>query len=194
MFMCSMKTAIAPRPFFSYSQRLRRSTAIMLSSTLIACAGCKDQNVADSSASNPGSPAASPSAESKVDALAELLQQAKTGDIDIAIQRFVSDAPDNWIESTALEDLRMSEASFMVLDRDKKILFQQKFIDRVGEIKGFAGKVMERANEAQKKGDTATAQLYLESVNRLGRQLRDADTVLVFQQTGKALAAMKLSE
>jgi hypothetical protein len=118
--MSAMRTVIASRPFLSCSRRLRRSTAIILSSTLIACAGCKDPNVADSSASNPGSPAASPSAESKADALAELLQQAKTGDIDIAIQRFVSDAPDNWIESTALEDLRMSEASFMELDRDEK--------------------------------------------------------------------------
>jgi hypothetical protein len=88
----------------------------------------------------------------------------------------------------------MSEASFMELDRDEKNRFQQKFIDRVGEIKGLAGKVMERANDAKKKGDTVTAELYLQAVNRLGRQLRDADTVLVFQQTGKALAAMKLSE
>lgn len=194
MFMCSMKTALTPRPFFSYSQRLRRTTAIILSSTLIACAGCQDPNVADSSASNPGSPAASPSAESKADALAELLQQAKTGDIDTAVQQFVSSAPDNWIESTALEDLRMSEASFAELDRDEKTRFQQKFIDRVVELKGFAGIVLDRANEAKKKGDTVTAELYLQAVNRLGRQLRDADTVLVFQQTGKALAAMKLSE
>lgn len=76
----------------------------------------------------------------------------------------------------------------------KKNRFQQKFIDRVGEIKALAGKVVERANDAQKKGDTATAQLYLESVNRLGRQLLDADVVIVFQQTGKALAGIKLSE
>ncbi len=82
----------------------------------------------------------------------------------------------------------------MELDRDEKNRFQQKFIDRVVELKGFAGIVLDRANEAKKKGDTVTAELYLQAVNRLGRQLRDADTVLVFQQTGKALAAMKLSE
>lgn len=158
------------------------------------CAGCTDSNVPPSSASTPGSPAVSPSAESKADALADLLQRVKTGDIDTAVQQFVSSAPDNWIESTALEDLRMSEASFMELDRDEKTRFQQKFIDRVGEIKALAGKVVERANDAQKKGDTATAQLYLESVNRLGRQLLDADVVIVFQQTGKALAGIKLSE
>jgi hypothetical protein len=192
--MSAMRTVIASGRCLWRSGHSRRTTAIILSSTLIACAGCTDSNVPPSSASTPGSPAASPSAESKADALAELLQQAKTGDIDIAIQRFVSDAPDNWIESTALEDLRMSEASFMELDRDEKNRFQQKFIDRVGEIKGLAGKVMERANDAKKKGDTVTAELYLQAVNRLGRQLRDADTVLVFQQTGKALAAMKLSE
>jgi hypothetical protein len=34
----------------------------------------------------------------------------------------------------------------------------------------------------------------VEAVNRFGRQLRDYDTVLVYQQTGKALAELKLSE
>jgi hypothetical protein len=31
-------------------------------------------------------------------------------------------------------------------------------------------------------------------VNRFGRELRDADTVTVYQQLGKALAEVKLSE
>ncbi len=65
---------------------------------------------------------------------------------------------------------------------------------RIGEIKGFARTVVDRANDAKRKGDKATAERYLEAVNRLGRQLRDSDTVILFQQTGKALAEVKLSE
>jgi hypothetical protein len=88
----------------------------------------------------------------------------------------------------------MSEASFANLDPAEKSRFQQQFIDRVGEIKGFTRTVMDRANDARQKGDTETAKRYLEAVNCLGRQLRDSDTVIVFQQTGKALAEVKLSE
>lgn len=88
----------------------------------------------------------------------------------------------------------MSEAAFGKLDRAEKDRFQQQFIDRVGEIKALTRAVMDRANDARKNGDTATAERYLEAVNRLGRQLRDSDTVTVFQQTGKALAEVKLSE
>jgi uncharacterized protein HemY len=54
--------------------------------------------------------------------------------------------------------------------------------------------VIDRANAAKQRGDLETATRYLEAVNRLGRELRDADTVTVYQQTGKALAEMKLSE
>jgi hypothetical protein len=54
--------------------------------------------------------------------------------------------------------------------------------------------VIDRAKAAKKDGDNATADRYLEAVNRFGRQLRDYDTVLIFQQAGKALAELKLSE
>jgi hypothetical protein len=194
MFVFAMTTAIGLRRFLSRSGSLPGVTAIMLSSTLIACVGCGDSKVAVPPSSTPGTVAASPSAETKADALADVLLRAKTGDIDTAIQRFVSSAPDNWIESTSLEDIRMSEASFANLDPAEKSRFQQQFIDRVGEIKGFTRTVMDRANDARQKGDTETAERYLEAVNRLGRQLRDSDTVIVFQQTGKALAEVKLSE
>lgn len=170
------------------------TTAILLSSTLVACVGCGDSNATVAPSAAPAPAAAAPSAETKTDALAEVLQLAKAGDIDTAIQRLVSSAPDNWIESTALEDFRMSETTFASLDNAEKARLQQRFIDRVGEIKGFAGTVMDRANDFRKKGDKATAERYLQAVHRLGRQLRDSDVVIVFQQTGKALAQAKLSE
>ncbi len=194
MFVFAMRTAIRASRLLGRLGSLQGATAIMLSSTLIACVGCGDSRVAVPPSSAPGSTAASPSAEIKVDALADILRRAKSGDIDTAIQRFVANAPDNWIKATALEDIRMSEASFANLDRAEKTRFQQQFIDRVGEIKGFTRTVIDRANDALQKGDKATAERYLEAVNRLGRQLRDAETVIVFQLTGKALAEVKLSE
>lgn len=194
MFVFATKTAIGTKRFLSRSGRLQEATAIMVASTLIACVGCGDSKEAVPPTSAPDATAASPSAEARVDALADVLLRAKNGDIDAAIERFVSSAPDNWIESTALEDIRMSEAAFAKLDRADKDRFQQQFIDRVGEIKGLTRAVMDRANDARKKGDTATAERYLEAVHRLGRQLRDSDTVIVFQQTGKALAEVKFSE
>jgi hypothetical protein len=194
MFVFAMGTLVTSRQFLWRLGRLRGATAIILSSTLMACVGCGNPKATAPPASAPGSTAASPATETKPDALADVFQRAKAGDMDAAIERFVSSAPDNWIESTALEDFRMSEASFASLDNVEKTRLQQQFIDRVGEIKGFTRTVIERANDAQQKGDTATAERYLEAVQRLGRQLRDADTVLVFQQTGKALAEVKLSE
>lgn len=80
------------------------------------------------------------------------------------------------------------------MNRVEKARLQQQFIDRVGEIKRFARTVIDRANDAKKKRDKETAARYLEADHRLGRQLRDSDTVNVFQQTGKALADVKLSE
>lgn len=161
--------------------------------SLTACAGCGDSKTTVPPSSTSGNPAVSPATDTKTVALADVLERAKAGDIEKAIEQFVSSAPDHWIESTLLEDLRVSEASFVKLDRDEQNRLQQQFIDRVQEIKSFTRIVMDRANEARQKGDNATAERYLEAVNRLGRQLRDSDTVTVFQQTGKALAELKLS-
>ena len=177
---------------------LRGSIAIVFSASLIAGIGCGDTKVsvspAPAPAPAPASDSAAKPADARSDALAEILQRAKVGDVDTAVQLFVSGAADNWIESTGLEDLRMSEAAFSVLDRAEKSRFQQLFIDRVGEIKGFAGTVIDRANAAKQKGELETAKKYLEAVNRLGRQLRDAHIVTVYQQTGKVLAEAKLSD
>lgn len=173
---------------------LRGSIAIVFSASLIAGIGCGDTKVSVSPAPAPASDSAAKPADARSDALAEILQRAKVGDVDTAVQLFVSGAADNWIESTGLEDLRMSEAAFSVLDRAEKSRFQQLFIDRVGEIKGFAGTVIDRANAAKQKGELETAKKYLEAVNRLGRQLRDAHIVTVYQQTGKVLAEAKLSD
>jgi hypothetical protein len=171
-------------------ESLRGTSTILLVSMLIACIGCRDSK----STVSPASAVASTSTATKSDVLADVFQLAKAGDIDTAIQRFVSSAPDNWIQSTALEDLQISEATFANLDRIEKSRLQQQIIDRIGEIKGFTRTVMDRANDAKRKGDKATAERYREAVNRLGRQLRDSDTVIVFQQIGKALAEVKLSE
>ena len=183
---------VSSRPLCLASRR--GSTAIMFSATLIACIGCGDSKVPVAPSPAPSSVSASQPADAKSDLLADILQQAKIGDVDAAIQQFVYGAPDNWIESTGLEDLRMSEAAFAEVDRAEKSRLQQQFIDRVVEIKGFARTVIDRANAAKQRGDLETATRYLEAVNRLGRELRDADTVTVYQQTGKALAEMKLSE
>lgn len=185
---------IVPRRLIGSSGHLRVSLTIVLSSTLLAIVGCGDSQETVSPTSNSGSATVSLSAETKEDFLADLLQRVRTGDIDTAIQQFVTSAPNNWIESTSLEDFRMSESSFDKLDRVEKVRVQQQFIDRVGELKGFARTVIDRANEAKQKGDMATAEQYLEAIHRLGRQLRDSDTVIVYQQIGKALAEMKLSE
>lgn len=194
MFGFAMTTAIAFSRFRWSLRSLRGLTTLLLSSMLIACVGCGDSKVQVAPFTVPASTVASPSSETTADSLADILQRAKAGDIDTAIQRFVSSAPDNWIQSTALEDVRMSEASFAKLDRVEKARLQQQIIDRVGEIKGFARTVIDRANDAKKKGDKETAERYLEAVHRLGRQLRDSDTMTMFQQFGKALAGMKLSE
>ncbi len=192
----AMNNAIALRRFLSCLGNERAAIAIILSLMLIAHVGCRDSKAPLFPSSTPGTAVAPASAQAKAkaDALAEVLQRAKIGDIDTAIQRFISTAPDNWIQSTALEDLRISEASFAQLDRVEKARLQQQFIDRIGEIMGFARTVVDRANDARQKGDKATAERYLEAVNRLGRQLKDSDTVIVFQQTGEVLAEMKLYE
>jgi hypothetical protein len=143
-------------------------------------------------AATSGAAAAPPDA--KTDPLADVLRLADAGDTDAAMDRFVTNPPTNWIESTALEDLRISEGDFAKLSRAEKGALQQQCIDRVGQIKTFARKVIDRANEAKKSGDLETAQRYVDAVNRLGGELRDSDTLIMFQQTGKALAEVKLSE
>lgn len=185
---------IASNRFLSAFPSLQGLIAILCTSTLIWIAGCGESANSTKPSSRPGAATASPSTETKSDVLAEILQLAKSGDTDTAIQRFVSGVPDNWIESTSLADLRMSEAAFAKLDRFEKTRLQKQFIDRAVEIKGFTREVIDRAKAAKKQGDNATADRYLEAVNRFGRQLRDYDTVLIFQQAGKALAELKLSE
>lgn len=175
----------------------RISAMAFLVPVLLACSGCGDSKAPVAPATQAGSTpvAATPQAgSSKTDPLADVLRLAKAGDTDAAIQRFVANAPDNWFEATSLEDIRMSEAAYAAADRADKPRLQQKVNDRVGEIKSFARTVIERANQAKKRGDQQTAQQYLDAVNRFGRQLRDSDTVAVFQQTGNALANMALSE
>jgi len=120
------------------------------------------------------------------------LRLAETGDMDAAIEQFVASSPKNWLDATSLEEFRISEADFTSLDRADRNRLQQKAIDRVGEIKLFARTVIDQATEAKNRGDGATAQRYVEAVRQFGRQLRDSDTLIVFQQTGNALSNASL--
>lgn len=166
---------------------------VLLAMVLFAISGCRDSKAPTTSQAGPP-PAAPEAGSTKNDPLANVLRLSETGDVDGALEKLVDNAPDNWIESTSLEGLRISEADFAAKGRADKSRLQQQFIDRAGEIKGFARKVMERADEAKKRGDEETAQRYIRALNRLGQQLRDADTVIVLQQTGSVLANLTLAE
>lgn len=195
MFLLAKPKPHVSTPTGRHLVHLRLSAVLILSTILLACFGCGDSKTPATPQAGSTPVSAAPEAgATESDPLADVLRLAKAGDIDAAIQRFVANAPDNWFDSTSLEDIRMSEAAFAAADRADKPRLQQQFIDRVGEIKGFARTVIERAQEATKRGDQETAQRYLDAVNRFGRQLRDADTVIVFQQTGNALANRTLSE
>ena len=160
---------------------------LIASFAVAAFAGCGPTHVAEATAAGPAS-------NTKSDPLAEVLKLADSGDTDKAIQKFVSDAPESWVNSTSLPELRMTEAEFAKLDRAEKSRMQQKIIDRVAGIKGFARTVVSRASDAKKKGDAETAQKYVKAVNRLGEQLRDADVVKALQQTGNALSKVTIEE
>ena len=153
---------------------------------IAACSGCEQSQSPAATAAEANPTGGGP--------LGDVLVLAEAGDKEDAIQHFVNKAPENWIESTALEEFQLSEAEFQELNRAEKSRLQAQFIDRVGDIKGLARMVVAKASESKKNGDTDTAEKYLESVNRLGRQLRDADLVLVFQQTGNALASASLED
>lgn len=126
--------------------------------------------------------------------LGDVLVLSAAGDTEAAIQSFVDEAPANWIESSSLEELQLSEADFNTLSRSEKSRIQARIIARVGDIKGLARTVVDKASALKKEGNSETAEKYIESVNQLGRQLCDADIVLVFQQTGKALANASLED
>lgn len=153
---------------------------------IVICSGCEQSQT----------PSATPAEADPTDGgpLGDILVLAEAGDTEAAIRRFVHDAPTNWLESASLEEFQISEADFQKLDRSESSRLHAKLIERVGDIKGFARTVVDKASEAKKKGDTETAEKYMESVNRLGRQLRDGDLVLVFQHTGKALANATLED
>jgi hypothetical protein len=162
---------------------------------LLVCYGCGDSPTTTApgtqARSNPfsGNPELDPG---QSDPLADVLRFAETGDLDAAIEQFVAGAPANWLEATALEEFQMSEADFAGLGRADRNRIQQQAIDRVSEIKRLARAVIDEATEAAKRGDEETAERYVEAVRRFGRQLRDSDSLVVFQQTGNALANASL--
>jgi hypothetical protein len=165
--------------------------AMVLSAAVLACPGCNNSKAPPAPAPAVGTASAPPA---KDDVLADVLRLTKAGDVDAALEQFVSKAPANWVESTTLADIRMSEAEFAAVSRGEQARLQQQFIERVQELNGLARTILDRAREARKRGDDESAKRYVEALNRFGEQLRDANTVSVFQQTGKALASMRLSE
>jgi hypothetical protein len=196
MLLFGKPTRTASKLLWGSLIEVRSRFSLLLFTILVVCSGCADSQ---SSAVAPPAAAATPGAatapaEAKADPLADVLRLAGAGDTDAAVDRFVTNPPTNWVESTSLPDLQISEAEFAKLSRAEKAALQQQCIDRVAQIKTFARTVVERANDAQKSGDAETAQRYVDAVNRLGSELRDSDTLLVFQQMGKALAEVKLSE
>ena len=135
-------------------------------------------------------------ASAKSDPLHEVLQLIEHGDMDSAIEKFMANGETNWIETTSLKEFTLSEADFMSLgtffSRHKQTPLQQKFIQRVTEIKQMARIVRDRAIAAKSQGDTKTANDYIHAINRLGEQLKNSNTVLVFQQTGMALESFTI--
>ena len=158
---------------------------LVLSMVVIGCSGYDPTATA---------PAAASAEASQIDPLEDVLRLAKTGDTGAAVPRFVDNAPDNWLEATSLEEFRISETDFAALNRNERNRLQQQFIVRVGEIKDLARAVIDRAKEAKSRSDDDTAQRYLDAVHRFGTQLRDSDTVTVFQACGSGLAQSSLSE
>lgn len=190
------------RPFFSTTTTCRFPT-LSLSATpalfaaLLVCSGCGDSEAPVPPNTQAKSTPVADSREAgqgESDPLADVLRLAEAGDTDAAIKQWVDDPPENWVESTSLEEFQLSDAGFADLSGDERNRLQQQFIDRIGEIRGFAREVIKRAEEAKQRGDEETAQKYVEAVRRFGRQLRDSDTVVLFQQTGNALAKSSLSD
>ncbi len=136
------------------------------------------------------------STHAKCDPLQSVLQLIENGDMDGAIDKFISNGTTNWIETTSLKEFRISESEFASLgtyfSRSKQTALQQKFIQRVTEIKNMARILRDRAISAESRGDIQEADAYIHAINRLGEQLTCSNTVLVFQQTGMALQRISL--
>jgi hypothetical protein len=182
-----------------------RKTSLFAYLVLLAslvCTGCENSQPRDAN-SEPDAVSENPARTTQAtaqhkstsgDPLARLLQLTKGGDTDAAIRLFVSDSPENWVASTEIEALQISEADFSELPRAERSRLQRQFIDLVGDIKGLARMVIEKASEAKDAGDMEKAEEYVAAVNRLGRQLREANVVTVFQQTGNALANARIDQ
>jgi len=172
-------------------------TSLVLLIPIISTACDKPQSPTAESESDPATETAADTdgqASASKDPLAKVLRLFDQNNPDAAIHQFVDDAPKNWVKSTEMEELQLSEAEFSELSRAERSSLQQQFIDRVGEIKVFAREVVARASKAKKDGNEERAEKYMEAVNKLGRQLREADVVIVFQQTGNALANVTIDE
>jgi hypothetical protein len=130
MFVFAKTKPLAATSTARHSVDPRILALLILSTVLLACCGCGDSKapVAPGTQAEPTPVAATAKpGSSKTDPLADVLRLAKDGDIDAAVEQFVASAPDNWVESTALEEFRMSEADFVALDRADKTRLRQRY-------------------------------------------------------------------
>lgn len=167
----------------------------------LVCTGCDNSESGGASSSRDAVPESRPQgtqataqqSSNAEDPLSKVLRLHRAGDSDAAIRLFVSDTPENWVASTQLEELQISEADFSELPHGERSRLQQQFIDLTKDIKGLARTVIERASQAKDAGDNEKAEEYIAAVNKLGRQLREANVAVVFQQTGNALANARIT-
>jgi hypothetical protein len=145
---------------------------------------------------SPTSMKATYSLSTETDPLHDILLLVKNDDMDTAIEKFMAKGEVNLIATTSLKEFKISEAEFVSLgtffNRSQQAVLQEKLIQRVTEIKKLARMLRDRAIAAESRGDTKTADAYVRSINHLGKQLRNSNTVLVFQQTGMALESFAL--
>ncbi len=161
--------------------------AILVSLATMGAVGCEESQTAANSKAPPTTTAEGGTS----DRLHEVLQLAET-DMDAAIEQFATNPPDNWVAASGLDDFQWTEDEF-IKSPDRQQL-NQRFIERVGEIKTFSRAVVAKAKEKATFGDSETAQAYVREVNRLGEHMRDADLVLIYRQVGKALAQISLED
>ena len=126
------------------------------------------------------------------DPLANILALSSEGQAEQAIRQFLESAEIDWVATTSIPTFELSESDFEQLSRIAQANTKGQLIQQVMQIKGFARKVIARANELNAAGDTTLADQHIDAVRRLGEQMRDADILRVLQRTGEALAGASL--
>jgi len=140
-----------------------------------------------SACSNP--PTAKPAGR---DPLAVIIGLCRAGEHDQATDLLLTFSSNNWLKSTSLEEFQLSEAQFVALNHREKVRLEQKFTDRVNDLKSLARAVVRRAQAAEAQGDDERAQRYIQALCQLGKELEESNVVLVLQLTGQSLTKTAL--